>query len=210
MGFLEFAALQRGRCAFSCIHPNAATHGPPTSSAVLVNLGNSSLITSGLLQTELEARPHPALSGNWITNPRRSVMAEMKLTLFFVFAAAVAHAQLAVKVSPVSIIGQKAIVPLALKNNFAEKIESARAVVFLLNEQGKAIGPPTTRWVIGGRHAKPGLAAGATNAFHFVITTARPLETTNLTAKVSFIRVVLAGGKLANVRRDVQIQKAGK
>jgi len=42
---LEFAALQRGRCAFSSLHPNATTHGPPTSSAVLVNLGNGPLIT---------------------------------------------------------------------------------------------------------------------------------------------------------------------
>jgi len=31
--FLEFKALQRGRCFFSYIHPNATTHGPPTSSA---------------------------------------------------------------------------------------------------------------------------------------------------------------------------------
>ena len=50
---MEFAALQHGRCAFSCIHPNAPTHGPPTSSAVLVNLGNFLLITKNFLHFEL-------------------------------------------------------------------------------------------------------------------------------------------------------------
>jgi hypothetical protein len=86
-------------------------------------------------------------------------------------------------------------VPLALKNNFAEKIESARAAVFLLDPQGKMVGR-STKWVIGGSEDRPGLAAGATNAFHFVITSNKPFTTTNLTAKVSFNRVVLEGGKL--------------
>jgi hypothetical protein len=36
--FLGFAALQRGRCAIPCIHPNVPTPGPPTSRAVQVNL----------------------------------------------------------------------------------------------------------------------------------------------------------------------------
>jgi hypothetical protein len=42
-----------------------------------------------------------------------------------------ASAQLAVTVSPVKTTGQKAVVPLAMNNNFAEKIESARAACFL-------------------------------------------------------------------------------
>lgn len=50
-GFLEFAALQRGEGAFSCIHPNASTHRPPTSSDVLVNLEFLLLITSEILLT---------------------------------------------------------------------------------------------------------------------------------------------------------------
>src|SRR5437899_9725827 len=101
-----------------------------------------------------------------------------------------AQAQLAVTVSPVKITGQKALVPLAMKNNLTEKIESARAAVFLLDEQGKMVGQ-TTRWVIGGSKDKPGLAVGATNAFHFVITANKTFTSTNLTAKVSFNRVVL-------------------
>ena len=50
--FLEFAALQHGRCAISCIHPNAPRHGPPTSSPVQVNLGDS---TAGLFTVESPA-----------------------------------------------------------------------------------------------------------------------------------------------------------
>ena len=98
--------------------------------------------------------------------------------------------------------------PLALKNNFAEKIESARAAVFLLDKHGKMIGH-STKWVIGGSEDKPGLATGATNAFHFVITSDKRFTTTNLTAKVNFNRVVLESGKLADVSKNVQIQQAG-
>jgi len=121
-----------------------------------------------------------------------------------------ATAQLAVTVSPVKVTGQKAIVPLAMRNNFAERIESARAVVFLLDEQGKAQSQPVTCWVIGGSQDKPGLAAGATNTFHFVITSSKSFDTTNLTAKVTFSRLVLEGGKLANIGKDVKLESSAK
>lgn len=116
-----------------------------------------------------------------------------------------AHAQLAVTVSPVKVIGQKAVVPLAMKNGLSQTVESARAVVFLLDEQGRAQCPPVTRWVISG-----GLAPGATNVFHFVITGEKPFGSTNLTAKVDFSRVVLEGGRIADVQKDVQIQSAAR
>jgi hypothetical protein len=119
------------------------------------------------------------------------------------------RAQFAVTVSPVKATGSRAIVPLATKNGFAERIESARAVVFLLDEQGKMVGQ-STRWVIGGTRDKAGLAAGTTNAFNFVVAAAKPFASTNLTAKVSFSRVVLEGGKLADVNKEVQIQNADK
>ena len=120
-----------------------------------------------------------------------------------------AFAQLNVVVSPPKVVGQKVVVPLALRNGLAEKIESARAVVFLLDEQGKMVGQ-TTRWVIGGSQDKPGLAPGATNAFHFVITSNKPFTTTNLTTKVSFSRLVLDGGKLADVTKDIRIEHRGE
>ena len=116
-----------------------------------------------------------------------------------------ALAQLAVMVSPPKVIGQKAVIPMSLRNGLSEKVESARAVVFLLDEQGKMVAQ-ATRWVIGGSQDKPGLAPGATNAFHFVLASDKPYPTTNLSAKVSFSRLVLDGGKLADVTKDVRIQ----
>jgi hypothetical protein len=119
-----------------------------------------------------------------------------------------ASAQLSVTVSPVRLAGQKAIVPLAMKNGLNEKVESARVVCFLLDEHGKMVGQ-STRWVIGGDTNRPGLPAGGTNAFYFVITSGKPFTTTNLTAKVSFSRVVLAGGKLADPVKQVTIKTTG-
>lgn len=113
-----------------------------------------------------------------------------------------AQAQLAVTVSPPKVTGQKVVVELATKNNFTNTVESARAVCFLLDDQGKMVGQ-STKWVIGGMQSKPGLPAGATNIFNFVITSSQPFTTTNLTAKVSFSRVVLAGGQVANANKSV-------
>jgi hypothetical protein len=132
----------------------------------------------------------------------------MKTILLLLIAALTAPAQLAVTVSSVKVTGQKAVVPLALENRLSEKIESARAMVFLLDEQGKVIGQPTTRWVIGGglqptTGTTNGLASGATNIFHFVVTSALPFSTTNLTAKVQFPRIVFEGGRLGDPSRDV-------
>src|SRR5258707_6551407 len=83
----------------------------------------------------------------------------MKLHLclaVFVLVPMLASAQLAVNVSPPKVTETKAVVPLAMKNDFSEKIESARAAVFLLDEQGKIVGH-ATKWVIGGTHDKPAL-----------------------------------------------------
>ena len=120
-----------------------------------------------------------------------------------------ASAQLSVTVSPPKVVGQKAVVPLVLRNALPEKVESARAVVFLLDEQGKMVGQ-ATRWVIGGSQDKPGLPPGATNAFHFVITSDKPFRTTNLTAKMSFSRVLLEGGRQADITKDVHVEGGGK
>ncbi len=128
----------------------------------------------------------------------------MKLSLILLLAATAAHAQLGVTVSPVKFAGQKVIVPLALTNQFNEKIESARAAVFLLDKDGKMLGQ-SSRWVIGGSADKPGLAAGATNAFNFVVTSIKPITTTNLTAKVIFSRVILESGKLAEVHKAAEV-----
>ena len=121
-------------------------------------------------------------------------------------AVASVNAQLAVTVSSPKVIGQKAVVPLALKNNFTESITSARAAVFVSDERGKVVGH-ATRWVIGGSKDKSGLKPKATNAFHFVITSGKPFATTNLSAKIIFNRVILEDGKSVDPRKSVVIRE---
>jgi hypothetical protein len=111
-------------------------------------------------------------------------------------------AQLVITVSSPKIIGQKAVVRLMMKNNLSEKIESARAAIFVSDEQGKMVGQ-STKWVIG--QNKAGLDPKQSATFNFVITSPQPFASTNLTAKVSFSRVVLGGGKLADVRQEVTV-----
>jgi hypothetical protein len=119
----------------------------------------------------------------------------------------IAQAHLVVAVSPVKIVGQKAVVPLAMTNNLVEPVESARAVCFLLDGQGKIVGQ-STKWVIGGTKNRPALQQTAGTTFNFIITSPQPFTTTNLMAKISFSRVVLDGGKLADVRQDVSVTTA--
>ena len=114
-----------------------------------------------------------------------------------------ASAQLVVTVSPPKLAGQKAVVQLKLKNDFTNAVQSARAVCFLLDDQGKMVGQ-STKWVIG--QNKTGLEPKGETTFNFVITSPQPFTTTNLTAKVSFSSVVLDGGKLADAAKDVRIE----
>lgn len=130
----------------------------------------------------------------------------MKLSLIFLLASLTAQAQLVVIVGPPKITGQKAVVPLVMQNHSAQKIESARASVFLLDEKGKMFGQ-STKWVIGGTKDMPSLAPGSTNTFYFVLTAEKPITTTNLTAKAVFNRVILEGGKIGDPAKDVKIEK---
>ncbi len=125
------------------------------------------------------------------------------------FANTLCRADLIVTPSAPKTTGNKTIVTLGLKNTYAQPIESARATLFLLDEQGKMIGL-STKWVIGGERGATNLAAGATNVFNFVITSADPLTSTNLTAKVSFNRMVLEGGRLTNPNKEVTVEPLKK
>jgi hypothetical protein len=119
------------------------------------------------------------------------------------------QAQLAVVLSPARIEGQKAIVSLTMTNYLAKSVESARANCFLLDERGTMVGQ-STKWVIGGTKARPALQPKSGTTFNFVITSPQPWMTTNVTAKISFSRVVLDSGKLADVRQDVSVVTAEK
>jgi hypothetical protein len=133
----------------------------------------------------------------------------IKISCLFLAFGLTTKAQLAVTVSPVKIVGQKVMVELKMKNSLSEKIESARAICFLLDDQGKMIGQ-STKWVIGGTKDRPPLAPKKETTFNFVITNPQPFTTTNLTAKVSFNRVVLEGGQVVDANKNVQIQNASK
>jgi hypothetical protein len=136
-------------------------------------------------------------------------------SILILFVVTRAGAQLAITVLPIKTGGQKAVVPLVLNNGFTQRVETARATVFVLDDQGKMIGEGT-HVVIGGlspsrthdapAKLEPGLEPGATNTFNFVITAKQPITTTNLTATVHFSRIALKDGKLADPNKDVQIR----
>lgn len=151
----------------------------------------------------------PRFCGQPSYNSKTMKHARQILPIFALFCVTVAQAQLAVTVSPPQIVGQKAVVKLAMTNNLSDKVESARAVVFLLDGQGKMVGQ-SPRWVIGGTKDRPPLAAKQGTTFNFVITSPRPFTSTNLTAKVSFNRVVLSNNQVADVNKSVQIQDTSK
>jgi len=126
-----------------------------------------------------------------------------KFFCFFIFSFCFgAYAQLAVTVSQPVVTGRKAVVELTMTNDLTNEVKSARAICLLLDEQGKMVGQ-STKWVIG--QNKKVLEPNAEAKFNFVITTPQPLVSSNLTAKVIFSRVILDGGKLANVQQDVTV-----
>jgi hypothetical protein len=121
--------------------------------------------------------------------------------------ATLARAQVEVTISPPKVVGQKVLVEVAMTNNLADKVESARAACFLLDDHGKMIGE-STKWVIGGTKDRPALEPKNAATFDFVITPRHQLTTTNLTARISFNRVTLAGGKTAEPARTVIIDNS--
>jgi hypothetical protein len=122
-----------------------------------------------------------------------------------------ALAQLAVVVSAPKVAGSKAVVTLALKNHFAEKVESARAAVFLSDEQGKMVANGS-KWVIGGSRGSTALAPNTERNYEFVLQAGKPFASTNLTVRISFTRLVLDGGRVADPSKNVTVnpEKAAK
>jgi hypothetical protein len=112
------------------------------------------------------------------------------------------HAQLLVEVLPIQFAAQKAIVPLKFKNHLPNRVEAARAVCFLLDENGKMVAQGT-HWVIGQKMSMLYPQQEAT--FNFVVTAPEPFLQTNLTAKISFTRLTLATNVVGDVRKDITI-----
>ena len=116
--------------------------------------------------------------------------------------ATVSAQPLTVKVSPLKTVGQKTLVELTMTNRGTNRIEAARAVCFVLDQNGQMVGQ-AAKWVIG--QNKTSLEPNGQAKFNFVITAPHPLMATNLTAKVSFSRLILQGGKQANPQNNVAI-----
>ena len=128
----------------------------------------------------------------------------MKLPMFALFCALSAQAQFAVTIAPVRITGQKAVVALAISNNLARSVESARAICILMDDQGKMVGQ-SSKWVIGGVKDRPALQPKSGTTFTFVITSPQPWTTTNLTPRISFNRLVMTGGQVEDVNKVVSV-----
>jgi methionine-rich copper-binding protein CopC len=126
----------------------------------------------------------------------------LALTITLISSLSVAHANLLVTVNEPKTTGGKVVIKLEMKNTFKEKIESARAVVFLFDDQGKVVGQ-MTRWVVGGTKDKPALAPDAKTTFNFVVPTDKPFTKT----KVAFNRIILEGGKSVDVSKSVEFQQ---
>jgi hypothetical protein len=116
-------------------------------------------------------------------------------------------AQLVITVYQPKTSGQKAVIEITMKNELTNKIKSARALCLLLDGHGKMVGQ-STKWVIGqnATHLDP----KGESKFNFVISTPQPSISSNLTAKVVFSRVILDDGKVADVRRTVEVMSEDK
>src|SRR5512144_3095202 len=90
------------------------------------------------------------------------------VTLLVFCNAAVARAGLTLKIAEPKTYGQKTIVKMELLNTFTNNIDSIRAAVFLLDENGKIVGQET-RWIVGGTKERPGLSPDGKTTFHFVL-----------------------------------------
>jgi len=114
------------------------------------------------------------------------------------------RAQLNVGIHSPKIAANKAVVRLSVTNSFSESVTAARCTCFLLDPEGKIAGQ-STKWVLGSAASIQELKPGAQRAFNFVLSGDKPFANTNLTAKISFSRVVLKGGKAADVRNAVRL-----
>lgn len=115
-------------------------------------------------------------------------------------------AQLAVGVEAPSVTGQKVVVRLNMTNSFKVKIESARASLFLLDENGLMVSQGS-RWVIGGNKEQLALNPNQVASFNFVFRLSHPLSSTNLTANLNFTQLVLEGGQQIPPAQNVKINK---
>jgi hypothetical protein len=133
---------------------------------------------------------------------KRKNMKRIWLMMLLFAGITMARGELSDKVAEPQSTGSKALVKLTMKNTYTNAVESARAVVFLLDAKGKVVGQ-RAEWVIGGTREKPGLAAGGTAVFNLLITADKPVER----ASVKFTRIILEGGRLVESGTGVELAR---
>jgi hypothetical protein len=126
----------------------------------------------------------------------------LKCTILFLVAAHTADAKLLVRVDEPTRAAKKILMKVSLKNTFGENVDSARATLFLFNDQDKMVGQ-STQWIIGGTKDKPALAPNASATFNFVIPSDKPFTKT----KLIFNRIILEGGKQVDPAKNFEIKK---
>jgi hypothetical protein len=144
--------------------------------------------------------PTPNSIVNFADPTKLSLMRTLGATILL-FLTLNANATLSIKLDKPKTTGNKTVVQLTLRNTFTEKIDGARATLFLIGEQDKVIGQRTD-WVIGGERDRPPLKPDATTTYNFVIDTDKPVSTTRLI----FSRIILENGKLADPKKDVKLE----
>jgi hypothetical protein len=112
------------------------------------------------------------------------------------------EAKLIVKLADPKQAAKKVLVKLTVKNTFTNKVESARATLFLLNDQEKIVGQ-ASQWVIGGTKDKAALAPNASMTYNFAVPSEKPFTK----AKLIFNRIVLEGGKQVDPAKNFEIEK---
>jgi hypothetical protein len=123
--------------------------------------------------------------------PRSLLYRILTSALALVASQAAMLAHLDCVVSETKQTGIKAVVTLLLTNNFPQKVESARATIFLFDDGGKVVAQ-NTRWIIGGTPGKSGLEPKAVAKFYFVLET----EKAFVTNRVLLNRIILEGGRV--------------
>jgi len=96
------------------------------------------------------------------------------------------NAALTIDVAAPKVTGQKAVIEVAMKNTYAQKIESAKATIFLMDAAGKVLSQKSG-WMIGGSTNRPPLAPDHQSKYYFVL----PAGVTFRKANLMLNRVVL-------------------
>ncbi len=129
-------------------------------------------------------------------------MKHLILFLLFIAVSFTVHASLLVTADEPRSTGNKAVVKLTMQNTYTNTVASARAAVFLLDDNGKVVGQ-TAQWVIGGTKDKPALAPGGSSVYYVTVPADKPFKKT----KVMFTRIILEGGKVIEAGKGFELKQ---